>query len=132
VLASIVDSDHPPAPSLFGENTLSVINQYLDWESSAMGKAVLFATYDENGGFFDHVAPVTAPRNTRRIHYCACGSRTYRGGVLPYLAPSDWVFVYRCSCFLRSAGGGLVSSGLFDHTSVLRFLETRFGAECPI
>ena len=27
--------------------------------------------------------------------------------------------------------GGLVSSGLFDHTSVLRFLETRFGAEVP-
>jgi phospholipase C len=24
-----------------------------------------------------------------------------------------------------------VSSGLFDHTSVLRFLETRFGAEVP-
>ncbi|XBH11712.1 alkaline phosphatase family protein [Edaphobacter paludis] len=27
--------------------------------------------------------------------------------------------------------GGLVSSDLFDHTSVLRFLETRFGAEVP-
>jgi phospholipase C len=27
--------------------------------------------------------------------------------------------------------GGLVSSGLFDHTSVLRFIETRFGAEVP-
>jgi phospholipase C len=27
--------------------------------------------------------------------------------------------------------GGFVSSGLFDHTSLLRFLETRFGAEVP-
>jgi phospholipase C len=27
--------------------------------------------------------------------------------------------------------GGLVSSDLFDHTSILRFLETRFGAEVP-
>jgi phospholipase C len=27
--------------------------------------------------------------------------------------------------------GGLVSSDLFDHTSLLRFLETRFGAEVP-
>jgi phospholipase C len=27
--------------------------------------------------------------------------------------------------------GGLVSSDRFDHTSVLRFLETRFGAEVP-
>jgi phospholipase C len=27
--------------------------------------------------------------------------------------------------------GGFVSSDLFDHTSVLRFIETRFGAEVP-
>jgi phospholipase C len=27
--------------------------------------------------------------------------------------------------------GGFVSSDLFDHTSILRFLETRFGAEVP-
>jgi phospholipase C len=27
--------------------------------------------------------------------------------------------------------GGFVSSDFFDHTSVLRFLETRFGAEVP-
>jgi phospholipase C len=27
--------------------------------------------------------------------------------------------------------GGFVSSDLFDHTSVLRFLEMRFGAEVP-
>ena len=29
------------------------------------------------------------------------------------------------------ARGGFVSSDLFDHTSMLRFLETRFGAEVP-
>jgi len=27
--------------------------------------------------------------------------------------------------------GGFVSSDLFDHTSMLRFIETRFGAEVP-
>jgi phospholipase C len=27
--------------------------------------------------------------------------------------------------------GGFVSSDVFDHTSILRFLETRFGAEVP-
>jgi phospholipase C len=29
------------------------------------------------------------------------------------------------------ARGGFISSDTFDHTSVLRFLETRFGAEVP-
>jgi phospholipase C len=27
--------------------------------------------------------------------------------------------------------GGFVATDLFDHTSILRFLETRFGAEVP-
>ena len=27
--------------------------------------------------------------------------------------------------------GGFVSSDVFDHTSILRFIETRFGAEVP-
>ncbi|HEV2444814.1 MAG TPA: alkaline phosphatase family protein, partial [Candidatus Sulfopaludibacter sp.] len=27
--------------------------------------------------------------------------------------------------------GGFIASDLFDHTSILRFLETRFGAEVP-
>src|SRR5437016_12791799 len=64
VLASIVDSDHPPAPSLFGENTLSAIISALTANSALWAKTVLFATYDENGCFFDHVAPVTAPRGS--------------------------------------------------------------------
>src|SRR5260221_13412287 len=64
VLASIVDSDHPPAPSLFGENTLSVIIGALTANSALWAKTVLLSTYDENGGFFDHVAPVQAPPGT--------------------------------------------------------------------
>src|SRR5467141_3795080 len=64
VLASIVDSDHPPAPSLFGENTLSAIISALTGNPALWAKTVLFATYDENGGFLDHVAPVTAPPGT--------------------------------------------------------------------
>src|ERR1700722_9443460 len=61
VLASLVDSDHPPAPSLFGESTLSGILATLSLNSAQWAKTVLFVTYDENGGFFDHVPPVTAP-----------------------------------------------------------------------
>src|SRR5713226_3252517 len=58
-------------------------------------------------------------------------SRTPRwSAVLPFSAPSDWVFVCD-ACDLSVQPGGFVSSSLFDHTSVLRFLETRFGAEVP-
>src|SRR5260370_37564133 len=64
VLAPIVDSDHPPAPSLFGENTLSAIISALTANSALWANPVLFATYDENGGFFDNVATVTTPPST--------------------------------------------------------------------
>ena len=63
-LASVVDSDHPPSPSLFGENTLSAIVAALTANPVAWAKTALFVTYDENGGFFDHVPPVTAPPGT--------------------------------------------------------------------
>ena len=57
--------EHPPAPIPFGE--LYVTRQVLAtlvsnpavWE-----RTVVFLTYDENGGFFDHVPPPTAPSGT--------------------------------------------------------------------
>src|SRR5437016_8516319 len=132
VLASIVDSDHPRAPSLFGENTLSAIISAFTANSALCAKTVLFATYDEYGGFFDHVAPVTAPPGTPGEYVTApavpdptvIGNPAITGPIgLGFRVPMLII-----SPFSR---GGFVSSDLFDHTSVLRFLETRFGAEVP-
>src|SRR5205807_5162716 len=90
----------------------------------------LLVTYDENGGFFDHVAPVTAPPGTAGEYVTApavpdptvIGSPAITGPIgLGLRVPMVIV-----SPFSR---GGFVSSDLFDHTSVLRFLETPSGAE---
>ena len=132
VLGSILTSDHPPAPSLFGENILSTMIGALTANSSLWAKTVLFATYDENGGFFDHVAPVTAPPGTAGEYVTAAavpdptvvGNPAIGGPIgLGFRVPMLVI-----SPFSR---GGFVSSDLFDHTSILRFLETRFGAEVP-
>ncbi len=132
VLASIVDSDHPPAPSLFGENTLSTIISALTANSALWAKTVLFATYDENGGFFDHVAPVTAPPGTAGEYVTAPAvpDPTVVGNP-PVLGPIGLGFRVPMLVISPFSRGGLLSSALFDHTSVLRFLETRFGAEVP-
>src|SRR5438105_163207 len=132
VLASIVDSDHPPAPSLFGENTLSTIISALTANSALWAKTVLFATYDENGGFFDHVAPVTAPPGTpgEYVTAPAVPDPTVIGNP-PILGPIGLGFRVPMLVISPFSRGGFVSSALFDHTSVLRFLETRFGAEVP-
>src|ERR1700732_5052787 len=64
LIGSVLTSDHPPAPSLFGENVLSLITSALMANPVLWAKTALFVTYDENGGFFDHVPPVTAPPGT--------------------------------------------------------------------
>src|SRR5712664_3729636 len=126
VLASIVDSDHPPAPSRFGENTLSAIISALTANPALWAKTVLFATYDENGGFFDHVAPVTAPPGTpgEYITAPAVPDPTVVGNP-PILGPIGLGFRVPMLVISPFSRGGFVSSALFDHTSVLRFLETR-------
>jgi len=130
VLASLVDSDHPPAPSLFGESTLAGILAALSLNSTQWAKTVLFATYDENGGFFDHVPPVTAPPGTpgEYITAPAVPDPTLVGN-----SPGPIGLGFRVPMLILSpfSRGGFVSSDLFDHTSILRFLETRFGAEVP-
>src|SRR6202007_2963329 len=132
LIGSVLTSDHPPAPSLFGENVLSLIITALMANPAVWAKTVLFVNYDENGGFFDHVSPVTAPPGTPGEYVTApavpdptvVGSPAISGPIgLGFRVPMLIV-----SPFSR---GGFVSSDLFDHTSVLRFLETRFGAEVP-
>jgi phospholipase C len=132
LIGSVLTSDHPPAPSSFGEDILSLIVGALSANTSQWAKTVLFVTFDENGGFFDHVAPVTAPPGTPGEYVTApavpdptvVGSPAVTWPIgLGFRVPMLIV-----SPFSR---GGFVSSDLFDHTSVLRFLETLFGAEVP-
>jgi phospholipase C len=132
VIPSVITSNHPPSPSLFGENVLSTIITALTANSSQWAKTVLFATYDENGGFFDHVPPVTAPPGTpgEYITATAVPDPTVVGNPA-ILGPIGLGFRVPMLIVSPFSRGGFVSSDLFDHTSVLRFLETLFGAEVP-
>ncbi len=132
LIAPVVVSDHPPSPSLFGENLLSTIVAALTANPVQWAKTVLFATYDENGGFFDHVAPVTAPPGTpgEYITVPAVPDPSVVG-TPPILGPIGLGFRVPMLIVSPFNRGGFVSSDLFDHTSVLRFLETLFGAEVP-
>ena len=132
LVGSVLTSDHPPSPSIFGENILSLIVNALTANPALWAKTVFLVTYDENGGFFDHVAPVTAPLGTPGEYVTApaipdptvTGSPAITGPIgLGFRVP-----MLITSPFSR---GGFVSSDLFDHTSVLRFIETLFGAEVP-
>jgi phospholipase C len=130
LIASIVDSDHPPAPSLFGELTLSAILSALTANPAQWAKTAVFVTYDENGGFFDHVAPLTAPPGTAGEFITVPADPTVIGSPA-ITGPIGLGFRVPMLILSPFSRGGFVSSDLFDHTSILRFLETRFGAEVP-
>jgi phospholipase C len=55
-------SEHPPAPVSFGQSYVtSVVNAVMrspDWDSTA-----IFLTWDDWGGFYDHVVPPTVDQN---------------------------------------------------------------------
>jgi phospholipase C len=132
IIGSVVTSDHPPAPSVFGENIVSLVLTALTANPSLWAKTIFLLTFDENGGFFDHVPPTTAPSGTPGEYVTApavpdptvVGSPAITGPIgLGFRVP-----MLILSPFSR---GGFVSSDLFDHTSILRFLEARFGAEVP-
>jgi phospholipase C len=128
VLASLLDSEHPPAPEEYGEVVAADILNTLVSNPAVWSKTALFITHDENGGFFDHVPPPTAPTATDGEYITASPLPSDAAGVAGPIGLGFRVPLLIVSPFAR---GGLVSHGTFDHTSLLRFLETRFGAEVP-
>jgi phospholipase C len=128
VLAPLVASEHPPAPTEWGEIVTAQVLNTLVSNPSVWAKTALFVTYDENGGFFDHVPPPVPERGTPGEYLTVHPLPSDAGGVKGPVGLGFRVPMLVVSPFSR---GGFVSSDAFDHTSTLRFLETRFGAEVP-
>jgi phospholipase C len=128
VLAPLIASEHPPAPEEYGEVVSAQVLNTLVSSPSVWAKTALFITYDENGGFFDHVPPPVAPAGTAGEYLTANPLPSDASGVAGPIGLGFRVPMLVVSPFAR---GGLVCRDTFDHTSLLRFLETRFGAEVP-
>src|SRR5947209_8436723 len=96
--------------------------------ASLWAKTAVFITHDENGGFFDHVAPPVAPTGTPGEYLTVSPLPSDASGVAGPIGLGFRVPLLVVSPFSR---GGFVCKDTFDHTSLLRFLETRFGAEVP-
>ena len=91
-------------------------------------KTVLFHMYDENDGFFDHVAPPVAPHGTPGESVTVSPLPIEAHGTAGPVGMGFRVPMLVLSPFSR---GGHVASEVFDHTSQLRFLEERFGVRAP-
>jgi phospholipase C len=100
--------DHPFADIRVGQAFLNDIYTAVtngpDWDTT-----VLVITYDEWGGFFDHVVPTKGPDNVE--------ANRLRGFRVPTFVISPW------------AKRSHVAHGLYDHTSILAMIEWRWGIE---
>ena len=119
--------EHPPAPPAYGAWFISRVLTALVANPEVWSKTVVFLTYDESGGFFDHVAPPTAPPGTPGEYVTTAP--------LPPAAAGDAGpigFGFRVPTLVVSpfSRGGYLSSDTFDHTSLIRFLEARFSIHC--
>ncbi|MDR6857084.1 phosphocholine-specific phospholipase C [Variovorax guangxiensis] len=105
-------------------------------------KTVLFVTFDENDGFFDHLPMPAVPSydvngNLMGKSTVALDGEYFDASVGNYLSANDttsgkirpWGLSSRVPMYVVSpwSKGGWVDSQVFDHTSVGRFLEKRFG-----
>lgn len=144
IVAPAKYSEHPgPSSPLQGAEYTAQVLDALTANPEVWSKTVLLLNFDENDGLFDHVPPPAPPARDpadparllgestvsveREYHVKAQDdkdrpylNRPYGlGPRVPMFAISPW------------SRGGYVSSEVFDHSSVIRFLETRFGVMEP-
>ena len=93
--------EHPPADVSVGmgiqQELITALRQSSSWASAAY-----IHTYDESGGFFDHVAPP-------QIDAYGLGIRVPTWVISPFARP------------------GHLETTLYEHCSVLKFIEANFG-----
>ena len=76
LLAGVADSEHPGfSGGKNGEVVARQVFEALVSHPSIWQHTALFLTYDENGGFFDHVKPPTAPAGTAGEYLTVRGER---------------------------------------------------------
>ena len=127
ILPPLAECEHPAAPPEWGEYLVQQILGTLVSNPSVWAQTVFIVNYDENGGFFDHVPPAVPAPGT---------AGEYLTGTLPSAAggiagPVGLGFRTPALVVSPFSAGGYKYSGVLDHTSTLRLIETRFGVTVP-
>jgi len=125
-------TEHPNWPANYGAWYISQVLDALTSNPEVFSKTVLFITYDENDGFFDHaVPPCVPPSDAQGQSTVSTANEIFPGNIyypagpyglgprVPMIAVSPW------------SKGGFVCSEVFDHTSIIQFIEKRYGLPEP-
>jgi phospholipase C len=135
LLTNLTASEHPGfSGAVSGEIAVRQIIEMLVAHPKTWAKTALFITWDENGGFFDHVAPPVPPPGTAGEFVTVKplpNDPSFHGVSDGFAGPIGLGFRVPMLVVSPYSRGGLVCSDVFDHTSTLRFIETRFGVKVP-
>ena len=158
MIAPATYSEHPgPSSPVQGAWYIQEVLNALTANPEVWSQTVLLVNFDENDGFFDHVPSPSAPskeldKDTKVVKVHGKSTLTDEQMSYEYAAHpkasagqpnftdptvSNGVGVYgpgiRVPMYVISpwSRGGWVNSQVFDHSSVIRFLEQRFGVQEP-
>ncbi len=132
-------SEHPTAEPAKGEHVTAGLIEALIDHPEVFAKTVFILNYDEAGGFFDHMPQPVPPVGDYRGH----STVSVAGEAKDWSGSAKWAARHgthhpiglgiRTPTVIVSpwSRGGHVCSELFDHTSVLRLMEKRFGVAEP-
>jgi phospholipase C len=132
VVAPEAFSEHPNWPANYGAWYISQILDALTANPQVWSKTALFLTYDEAGGYFDHMVPATPPASPAQgKSSVATTNEIFPGDT--YHASGPYGLGTRVPMVVISpwSKGGFVNSQVFDHTSIIKFMEARYADEHP-
>ncbi len=125
-------SEHSNWPTSYGTWYIQNVLNALTANPEVWASTVFIICFDENDGFFDHIVAPTPPATAAQgkstvstVNELYPGTGSYAAGPyglgarVPMLVISPW------------SKGGWVCSETFDHTSIIRFIEKRFGVTEP-
>jgi phospholipase C len=102
------NDDHAPSGIQKGQQFLADLYRILTSNPEKWAHTLLVVTYDEHGGFFDHVSPLPAPTIIQGTKIDTTGVRVPAFLISPYVKP------------------GVPFTGPLDHTSILQLIADKF------
>ena len=105
------NDDHPPSDVMAGQRLIRTVVQALFDNPRVWAKSLLIITYDEHGGFYDHVLPPKIVADERPANARFRDGFNRRGPRVPAILVSPFTQTRR------------VYHENMDHCSILKFLE---------
>lgn len=147
IVATAEGSEHPgPSSPAQGADYTARVLDALTSNPEVWSKTVLLINFDENDGFFDHMPPPAVPAyesydaDPARARLAGASTVDTVGEYHHNLNGSDPQYHHRpyglgprVPMYVVSpwSKGGWVNSQVSDHSSVIRFIEARFGVKEP-